>query len=73
MWLVNTIWYYGTPSTLDDLLQESSWAGCSGDQAKSIFLKPADPPLHKDLLIASVPLLDITFSSIEVITTLQFT
>ena len=45
---VNTIWHYGAPSTLDDCLQESGWAGHCGGQAKSIFLKPADPPLHKD-------------------------
>ena len=46
---VNTIWHYGAPSTLDDYLQESGRAGCSGNQATSIvFWKPVDAPLCKD-------------------------
>lgn len=48
---LNHIIHYGAPSSIDDYFQESGRAGRSGDPAKStVFWKPSDAPLRKDLL-----------------------
>ena len=47
---LNKIIHYGAPSSIDDYYQESGRAGRSGEAAKStIYWKPCDAPLKKDL------------------------
>ena len=47
---LNVILHYGAPSSIEDYFQESGRAGRSGELATStIFWKPQDAPLRKDL------------------------
>lgn len=47
---LNRIIHYGAPSSIEDYFQESGRAGRSGAPAKSsVFWKPSDAPLRKDL------------------------